>query len=444
MSVNRSSWMLFWAVGLALLLVFQPGPIVGEEIRVVVPNDLEDVDGGTINTYCCGPLRVQQAYPAEEFASLPQGKSQLIRFAFRPDERVGGPRTVSFDNLLIRFSTTGRDPVDLSNTFAENIGPDATIVFDGPLTIHTDNVGPPGGPKDFDYIFDLQPPFLYDPSEGNLLWDISYSAQSAELLNDGLTPDIFGGGTLIGAFDTEAEVATRRGDGLVTEFTFAPLGMLQAGDADQDLDFDQLDLVQVQITAKYLAGQPATWGEGDWDGAPGGEPGNPPPGNGLFDQFDVIAALGVGTYLTGPYAAVQPNGQLGDGQTSLIYNAGTGEVAVDTPAGVELTSINIDSAAGIFTGVSAQNLGGSFDNDADNNIFKATFGSSFGSLSFGNVAQAGLSEDFVLGDLSVVGSLAGGGDLGTVDLVYVPEPTTALLLAVGLVIGLLHFRRADR
>ena len=35
----------------------------------------------------------------------------------------------------------------------------------------------------------------------------------------------------------------------------------------------------------------------------------------------------------------------------------------------------------------AQNLGGSFDNDADNNIFKATFGSSFASLSFGNVAQ---------------------------------------------------------
>ena len=37
---------------------------------------------------------------------------------------------------------------------------------------------------------------------------------------------------------------------------------LQAGDADQDLDFDQLDLVQVQIAAKYLTGNAATWGEG--------------------------------------------------------------------------------------------------------------------------------------------------------------------------------------
>ena len=116
---------------------------------------------------------------------------------------------------------------------------------------------------------------------------------------------------------------------------------------------------------------------------------------------------------------------------------------MDAPAGTELTSINIDSAAGVFTGESAQNLGGSFDNDADNNIFKATFGSSFGSISFGNVAQAGLSEQFVLGDLSVVGSLAGGGELNDVDLVYVPEPTSAILFAIGLLIGMRR-RRCDQ
>jgi hypothetical protein len=119
----------------------------------------------------------------------------------------------------------------------------------------------------------------------------------------------------------------------------------------------------------------------------------------------------------------------------VTYNAGTGELAVDAPAGTELTSINIDSTAGIFTGEAAQGLGGSFDNDADGNIFKATFGGSFGSLSFGNVAQAGLSREFVLNDLSVVGSLAGGGDLGEVDLVYVPEPATPLLLVLGLLFG---------
>jgi hypothetical protein len=234
------------------------------------------------------------------------------------------------------------------------------------------------------------------------------------------------------ALDEAAIAAIMAGEGIAT--------MLQPGDADQDFDFDQLDLVRVQIAAKYLTGQAATWGEGDWDAAPGGSAGSPPPGNGLFDQLDIIAALGAGIYLTGPYAAISDNGVEGDGQTSIKYFPATGEVAVDAPAGVELTSINIDSAAAIFTGQPAQNLGGSFDNDSDDNIFKATFGSSFGSLSFGNVAQAGLSKQFVLDDLTVVGSLDGGGSLGDVDLVYVPEPAALLLLSLG-VVGLLAIGR---
>lgn len=217
---------------------------------------------------------------------------------------------------------------------------------------------------------------------------------------------------------------------------------LQAGDADMDLDFDQLDLVQVQIAAKYLSGADATWGEGDWDGAPGGEPGSPPAGNGKFDQLDIIAALAAGHYLTGPYGAIKPGGE--DGQASIIYNAATGELAVDVAAGVALTSVNVDSAASILTGESAQNLGGSFDNDADSNLFKATFGDSFGSLSFGNVAQTGLAEEFVRQDLTVLGSLAGGGSLDNVDLIYVPEPASALLLVLGLAFGLAYLRRRSR
>jgi hypothetical protein len=92
----------------------------------------------------------------------------------------------------------------------------------------------------------------------------------------------------------------------IEEFEFG--SPLRAGDANQDLQFDQLDLVQVQVAAKYLNGQPATWGEGDWNGAPGGSRGDPPPGDGRFDQLDIIAALSAGVYLTGPYAAAAPNG----------------------------------------------------------------------------------------------------------------------------------------
>ena len=209
-------------------------------------------------------------------------------------------------------------------------------------------------------------------------------------------------------------------------------GALQPGDADRDFDFDQLDLVKVQVASKYLTGEFATWGDGDWDGGPGGLPGSPPAGNGRFDQLDIVAALNAGVYLTGPYGAVRAGGISGDGQTSIGYDSMTGQVWIDAPAGVELTSVNIDSTAGIFVEQPAESLGGSFDNDADGNLFKATFGGSFGSISFGNVAQTGLSEQFLQQDLSVVGSLAGGGELGNVDLIFVPEPAGICLMLIGL------------
>jgi hypothetical protein len=41
----------------------------------------------------------------------------------------------------------------------------------------------------------------------------------------------------------------------------------------------------------------------------------------------------------------------------------------------------------------------------------------------------------VLGNLTVIGSLAGGGDLGQVDLVYVSEPSTIVMLLLGLLLG---------
>lgn len=135
-------------------------------------------------------------------------------------------------------------------------------------------------------------------------------------------------------------------------------------------------------------------------------------------------------------AAVLPGGQIGDEQTSIGYDVITGEIFIAAPFSTELSSIRIASRGGIFTGDPADHLilpPTGFDIDDDDVIFKSTIGGSFGSLSLGNVAEPGLSQNFLLGDLDVMGSLAGGGELGPVDLIFVPEPSTAVIAIAALV-----------
>lgn len=133
----------------------------------------------------------------------------------------------------------------------------------------------------------------------------------------------------------------------IFQATWVSLDGLQAGDANQDKQFDQTDLVQVQQSAKYLTGLPATWGEGDWNGAPGGEPGNPPRGDGVFDQADIIAALGTGLYLTGPYEALSHVRRANNGFTSAAYDASMAEPYVIASPEMEPSSIDVGFTAGV-------------------------------------------------------------------------------------------------
>lgn len=87
---------------------------------------------------------------------------------------------------------------------------------------------------------------------------------------------------------------------LLTPVSLTP--QLFAGDANQDLEFNFDDILMVLAAGKFETGQPATWSEGDWNGAPGGSPGNPPLGDGVFNFNDILAALGPGPFETGPYA----------------------------------------------------------------------------------------------------------------------------------------------
>ena len=133
-------------------------------------------------------------------------------------------------------------------------------------------------------------------------------------------------------------------------------------------------------------------------------------------------------------AGILPGGDFGDEQTSIVYDTASGELEVNTPASSELTSINIHSVAGIFS-AELPHCFGSFCQDIDDNsLFRASFREGFGDFSWGNIADPGLEEQFILDDLTVVGSLRGGGGLSDVDLIYIPipEPSTLTLTALSL------------
>ena len=226
------------------------------------------------------------------------------------------------------------------------------------------------------------------------------------------------------------------------------------GDGDLNGTFDTGDIVLALGGSKFEKGLAATWAEGDWDAAPddnntydsletGG--GTPPVGNGVFDTSDVVAALGGGHFEKGSVLAALKDPAEGEGtdQVVVTYDAADGNVSVN--ATQPITSISLESASGIFTGSAAANLGGPFDVDTDVKVFKAVFGDQFSEVDFGAVAGAGLAKEVLLDDLTASGSLAGGG--GTfgpdVQLNYIPEPSTMVLLSLGFV-GLVVCARRKR
>ena len=64
-----------------------------------------------------------------------------------------------------------------------------------------------------------------------------------------------------------------------------PVDSIAAWRCQWDERFDQLDIVAVLQSAKYMTGRPATWSEGDWNG------------DAVFDQADIVAALQTGNYM---------------------------------------------------------------------------------------------------------------------------------------------------
>jgi hypothetical protein len=166
--------------------------------------------------------RFQELIGPQQFGT---GTLIINQIAFRAYPG-SGPVNLTIANLTVNISTSPLYPNTdngrplMSTTFANNIGPDNTLVFSGPKNITSPGCAGPS-PCPFDMVISLSTPFVYNPTLGSLLIDFQSTGLNGTVgsLDDALFPYPPGGG-----------VATVGGTVGSATGTFVPIGhVLQVG-----------------------------------------------------------------------------------------------------------------------------------------------------------------------------------------------------------------------
>lgn len=210
-------------IGTSLLLLASTRCTQAAEIKIVSPSAYKDKEGeGAGSESCCPPYRYQQVFPAAEFAALGNQPHWIVGFTVRPDQSVTNPLTVQFPDNEVRLSTTQRGPNNLRLQFDGNLGSDVTQFYRGRMILVAEVQGPGPGPREF-YHADFPAgvtPYLYDPSRGNLLFDvISWQGESPSDRIDEVP-------SILTSLYADSPLGTRgdhRGSAAIFQFTFVPV-----------------------------------------------------------------------------------------------------------------------------------------------------------------------------------------------------------------------------
>jgi hypothetical protein len=111
----------------------------------------------------------QQIYDASEFSNTPILISQV---AFSTSSIISNATSATL-GLDVHLGVAGSSAANPSTTFSANRGSNYQDVFDATLTFT------PALNNTFDMVLNLSTPFLYDPSKGDLLLDVSLTQASA-------------------------------------------------------------------------------------------------------------------------------------------------------------------------------------------------------------------------------------------------------------------------
>ncbi|MEO7411463.1 MAG: PEPxxWA-CTERM sorting domain-containing protein [Sphingomicrobium sp.] len=150
--------------------------------NVVVPTGLENVEGNSGSRNVLGFInvaRLQQVYDADQFS---QGAITITGVSFRTNGETfaglfGTPGTAftrTTQGFQVQLSTTSASADNLSTSFSANTGSNVVSVIPrSDVTYSTAAMSSNGTTRDFDVTFNFLNAFVYDPSMGNLLLDLT-------------------------------------------------------------------------------------------------------------------------------------------------------------------------------------------------------------------------------------------------------------------------------
>jgi len=191
---------------------------------IVVPNAETSTPGNGSGPPNAGPGIYQELFGAGQFASVSQIDITGVSFRAAPG---AGALDFTLGTLNLYLSTSPNYPNStsgplMSSTFANNIGPDNTLVFSGTATLSAPGCSGPGACP-FGPAIDFATPFDYNPANGRLLFDAVFTdltPVSGEVDAEGFNPP---GGSVAQVVEFGSTTATTGSfdyGGDIAEFTF--------------------------------------------------------------------------------------------------------------------------------------------------------------------------------------------------------------------------------
>jgi hypothetical protein len=180
MRIPRLAFLLILAVGLFTTPAVASTIVVPNANASTVGNSSDGSEGETAISF-----RLQTMFGSGQFSSI-SSPILIDQFAWRTSPGTG-PFSGTAAMVDVYASTSPRFPnlnggpsLLMSSTFADNLGPDNTLVYHGPIALSSPGCPAGSTPCAFDVIFNLQTPFLYNPLQGRLLLDIFITNLNAD------------------------------------------------------------------------------------------------------------------------------------------------------------------------------------------------------------------------------------------------------------------------